>query len=390
VSDLERAWGWVDHLRHGGTTPWSAWRGGPGEAAGDGRRRPVPGAQQLELLRHLNSTASLAGSSVPPALAERVLTASAPGRGRPDLELDGAVDPRRFGPAPVDPGTLPLDELVRVATGLLAEDLERAGADLPAPRLDDAGRYRDVPARPGRPRRWRTPYLLGGDPWLADPARHHLVARGRPPGGRDATAVVVGTDLARMLVDAWTARCFGDGAPPWRQFVAEHVRSGSLPPRADLARAARRWASRVGPQRVAVVLDPDLLPPLVGVRRALPRRPDLAAHATELARRTGPSLGLLVTPPRVSQLLVEVLLPRLADVPGDPLVVPAGRVRWVRRQAQRQREAVLAGGYAVHGHLDLLLPRGHTGVPEPSEDAVLALALRLLLEDVDGRDGGVR
>lgn len=376
-----RAWAWVDHLRDGGTTTWSVWSGpaGPATPVGDSRGPLLAGAQQLELLRRLNVVARH-GSPVPPALATRVLTASAPGRGRPDLELVGAVEPSRFGPRPVDPGALPQEELIRVATGLIAEDLVDRAAELPEPRVDRSGRFVDAPVAQRRPRRWRAAYVLAGDPWLVDPARHHLVSRGRPAGGRGAVAVVVGTDLATMLADAWTARCFGDGAPPWRDFLAAQVRRGSLAPRADVARTAGRWATRLGPERVAVVLDPGALPSRVGLRRPLPTRPRLAAHAVELARLTGPALGLLATPPRVSQLLVAVLLPRLAGVPGDPIVVPAGRVRWVHRQAVRQREAVGAGGYAVHGDLDLLLPRGSAGVSEPSDQAVLDLAITLLLE----------
>ena len=45
----QRAWGWVAHLRDGGTTPWQAWKG-----QGESRGRYLPGAQQLELLRRLN------------------------------------------------------------------------------------------------------------------------------------------------------------------------------------------------------------------------------------------------------------------------------------------------------------------------------------------------
>lgn len=382
-----RAWSWVRHLRAGGTTPWSTWPESTPTAGGSGVTggSTLPGAQQLELLRRLNVAAGgpPPGTGVSQPLVQRVLTASAPGRGRPDFQLVGAVPEPRFGPGLVDPGALPVDELVRVATGLLAEDLVVRGADLPDPRLDRAGRYRDVPHRPRRPRlprRWRPAYLLGGDPWLVDAARHHLVAQGRPPGGRDAVAVLVGTDLGTMLVDAWTARCFGDGAPPWREFLAGLVHEGRLPPRADLAGTAARWSRHLGPERVAVVLDPVHLPRLVGVRRPLPRRPGLAAHATELARQVGPALGLLVTPPRVAQLLIELLLPRLAAVDGQRLVVPAGRERWVRRQARRQREALLGGDYPVHGDVDRLRPVGRAGVPQASLEAVLDLALRLLLE----------
>ena len=109
-----RAWAWIAHLRAGGTTPWRSW-----SSTDAARRGPyLPGAQQLELLRRLN----LAGRPSP-TLVERVLAASAPGRGRPDLELVGVDEDRRFGPPAVDPAELPDDELLRVATGLLALDL---------------------------------------------------------------------------------------------------------------------------------------------------------------------------------------------------------------------------------------------------------------------------
>ena len=109
-----RAWAWIAHLREGGTTPWRDWS----SFSADDQGRYLPGAQQLELLRRLN----LAGHPSP-ALVERVLAASAPGRGRPDLELVGVDETRRFGPPAVDPAELSDDELLRVATGLLALDL---------------------------------------------------------------------------------------------------------------------------------------------------------------------------------------------------------------------------------------------------------------------------
>ena len=99
-----RAWGWVAHLRDGGTTAWSAW--GSGAGADEQFGRYLPGAQQLELLRRLNQ------QQLPsPELAGRVLSASAPGRGRPDLGLVGVLPASAFGPPPGDPSALPADEL---------------------------------------------------------------------------------------------------------------------------------------------------------------------------------------------------------------------------------------------------------------------------------------
>ncbi|KQW47483.1 hypothetical protein ASC77_13590 [Nocardioides sp. Root1257] len=352
---LRRAWGWAAHLRDGGTTPWRDW-----SAEGAAHGRHLPGAQQLELLRRLN-----ASGPVPAALAGRVLEASAPGRGRPDLELAGSVEPLAFGPPPVDPADLDADELLRVATALLAEDVH--GAGLPV-------------STPPRPRPWRTRYRLLGDPMLTDPRRVDLVSRGRPPGGRNELVLVVGTDVGQMLVDAWTARSIGSGVTPWSDWIGRAARLDELPDRIDLPRLARTAAERVGVRRVRVVLDVDALPKLVGVRRPLAAAPALSADAVELARRTGQVLALLAVPAERRALLRQVLVPRLAEHPGPALVLPPRRARWARERARTMRDAVVRAGYPVLGDPDGLLPVERPGVTQPSDAGVLALALRLLLE----------
>ncbi len=369
-----RAWGWVAHLRDGGSTPWRSWAG---EAEPQGSY--LPGAQQLELLRRLNAEAP-----VSPALAARVLAASAPGRGRPELLLEGAAAPSPHGLPPVDPARLPDDELVRVAAGLLAEDLSAA----------------TVPSPPRATRRpWQRPYRLVGDPWLADPIREGLVAAARPPGGPRATVLIAGTDLATMLTHAWALRCFGPGAPPWAEWLDEALRPGRLPASVDLVRSARHWSERVGPRRLTVVLDPTAVPRLAGAPRRRARAitdrvPAVPADAAELARRVGPVLGVLVAPERRELLLRRVLLPRLAGA-GPTLTVPPDRLRRVRRRAARVRDALLEGRYAVHGDPSALLPRsaagptGPTGpaTTEPDGAAVLSLALRLLREPGPAGEG---
>lgn len=354
---IRRAWGWVGHLREGGTTPWASWSG-----SGPANGLVLPGAQQLELLRRLN-----AAGAVPPDLATRVLDASAPGRGRPDLELVGVVGRRPFGPPPVDPADLPDDELLRVAAGLVAEDVLAAG-------LPD-------PVAPGLVRPWRPRYRIVGDPLLADPRRDDLVRRGRPPGGRGALVLVLGADLGQMLVDAWTARCLSYGAAPWPQFLARARRRGLVPRSIDLPRAAETWGGRVGVRRVRVLLDLDEVEPLVRVRRPLATFPTLSADGVDLARRVGQVLGLLAVPPQRRALLHQTLVPRLADHPGAPLVLPERHRPWVADRARRMRDRLLVGGYAVHGDPDSLLPVDRAGVTEPSDAGVLALALRLLLEN---------
>lgn len=355
-----RAWGWVDHLLDGGTTAWTEWTG---SAAPGGL--VVPGAQQLELVRRLN----LAGSPSP-ELVRRVLATSAPGRGQPDLELVGEVTPSPFGPRPVDPAALPDRELLRVAAAVLAEDV------VDAPRRPRARGRR----RPWRPRR---AYRLAGDPELTSAARSWLVARGRPPGGRAPVVAVLATDLGRMLAHEWTARAFGSGVRAWGPWLARLARPGAdLPPRVDVARVARDWAHRVGKHRVHVVVDPEALGDLVGVRRSPPFPTAPAVAVPDLARRVGVVVGLHVPPAERTRLMRDTFRAALAGTPGEPLVLPEEHRDWARARAERMIEAVSAAGYPVHGDLRGLLPGDLPGASAPRSAQTLALAVRTMLDAV--------
>lgn len=367
----ERAWGWVAHLREGGTTAWDAWTG-----LGQSRGRYLPGAQQLELLRRLNA-AGRPGR----ALTEAVLAASAAGRGRPDLELTGAGPEPAFGPRPVDPAGLPAGELVRVAASVLADQLVDAG---PLP-----------PVVRARPTWWRRGYRIVGDPELADPLRDQLVAHGRPPGGREPVIVVVGADLATMTAHAWTNRAFTEGVLAWPGWLGLLHERRALPPRADLVAVARTWERRVGKARVHVVLDPAAVAGLAADRKALTVPLTLPGEAGELARRVGSVLGLLVLPDVRESLLSRRLRPRVErEIPriggARPLVVPEPHREWLEAAAERMRRQVRRAGYAVHGDLDTLVPRwpdtdsGSDGPPAPSPEATLDLAVRMLLDRTEG------
>jgi hypothetical protein len=373
TANTAAAWLWVDHLRGGGTTPWAAWLASAADAD-DPRRgdRLLPGAQQLELVRRLNTAGRPA-----PELVERVLVASAPGRGRQDLELLGAVEPLAFGPPPIDPGTLSADDLVRVAVGLVAEDLVSTASAAGPPEV--------------KVRRWRTRYRLTGDRWLAEEMRAELVGQGRPPGGRGAVVAVVGTDLATMVAHHWMASCFSDGVVAWSDYLARMRRRGRLPRRVDLAVTAARWAAELGGAgHVRVVLDPAHVAKVVGVRR-LAVLPDVAADAAELARRTAGALGILVTPPERAALMRTVLRPRLAGVPGPRPVVPHQHREWLEEQTRLVQRGLRAGDYPVVGDLDALVPRWPDlpAVDDATQpDRVLSLALDLLLDPATG--GGAR
>lgn len=371
ASGQAAAWAWVEHLRDGGTTAWSRWRAQSPQVGFDAARgRHLPGAQQLELLRRLNQRGAPSSR-----LVERVLTASAPGRGTPDLELDGAAPDSRFGPRPVDPEQLPTAELVRVASGLIAADLV---ATVPAKAATSGERD---PVRRIRALLTRRRYRLVGDPWLAEPIRAALTRHGRPPGGRGARVYVLGTDVQTMVADAWTARCLAEGGPSWPDWLRGLRRRDETPPRIDLAAAVDQW-TRHSPGRVEVVLDPDLLPGLLRYpSRWQPTVPSLSANAVELARRVSVPLGLLVLPRERARLLRGPFAEWLSrSAPGAPLAVPASSEDWLRAVGARLRGSLLEAGYPVHGDPAVLEVRGLRAGASPEDDGVFEVAARWLLE----------
>ena len=350
----DRAWGWVAHLRDGGTTPWRAWAG-DAPAAGPS----LPGAQQLELLRRANQ-AGRPGAE----LADRILTVDPPRRARPGLPLlDGPAVPEH-GPRPTDPGTIRDQELTRLAAVLLADDL--AGHE---PRAAPRGWVRP----------WRVRYHLVGDPEHVEPLRRHLVARGRPPGGYGGRVVVVGTDTGRMLVDLWTAHCFRHGSVPWSAWFDRRAARGPLPGPIDLVDLARRERRRPGPNRVHLVTDPRLAARLLGVRRGPGAPASMAASAVDLGRRVSSVLRPMAEPGARARVIAEVLRPVLAEAPGLPLVVPARHRAWVREEAERLHQELARTRYPVHGDPALVLPVDRAGVERPDVAETLELALRLLL-----------
>ena len=360
-----RAWGWVAHLRDGGTTPWAEWRT-PGEPSG----AVIPGAQQLELLRRVNQAA---GGRVEAALADRVLRATAPGRGLPELELVGAELDARFGTPPVDPARIAPAELLRCAAHLVAQDLVRMGP-VPASAPTGTGGVRSLLRR----RR-----VLLGDPWLRSELTRELTARGRPPAP-SGRAIVVGADLPTMLADAWTNACFERPAAPWGEWLGHWGNRRGLPPGLNLARVARSWGEQHGSSRVEVWLDERDLPRALGVA-GLPaaRRP--GRTAAELSRRVAFSLSLMIPIAERPRLLREGLLPRLRDdlFDTDLPVVPAEARGWVQDRSARLAGQLAEAGYPVRGRPWSAAPAEPVGRPEqqgPSEvDGALDLAVRLLL-----------
>jgi hypothetical protein len=190
-----------------------------------------------------------------------------------------------------------------------------------------------------------------------------------------------------MLAHVWTARAFGAGVRPWRDWLAVEARRRVLLPRIDLAGLADAWVPRVGAGKVHVVLDdPRLVARLAGARRLSLSVPELSADAVELARRTAPVVGTLVAPEVRTALMWHRLRPVLAAYDGPPLRVPTRHRGWLTEQTADLRRRLTAGDYAVHGALTD--PVDRAGVTAPDEGGVLALAIRVLLGPTIGPQAG--
>jgi len=356
VTSAARAWGWVAHLTSGGTTPWADWSG-DAPAAG-----LLPGAQHLELLRRLNQA-----GPAPAPLIERILHSGAPGRGQQELDLVGVAEPTRYGAPPVDPAELPDDELVRLASGVLADLV--VSAPEPAP----------VPNR--RPRLFRREYRLVGNRLTADHLRAALVRDGRPPGGPHPVVLVLVGDLGAHVADTWAARVRRGFAPHWDDWIHGLAERPGLPNGLDPLAQALTWADRVGPGRVHLVFGTSAAGPLLGARGLTP--PQRLSHAAlDAAGHTKGVLRLLVADAERERRLRGVLLPWLeaGDTPTLPGPVVPRRFRgWLESEARRIRGGLEAAGYAVHGgELDQLLPAEPVRTAGPSDGEVLTVMLRTL------------
>ena len=393
VSDpLERAaWSWVDHLLRGGTTTWAAW---VAEAAVDATDAPrpagldaLPGAAQLELLRVL---VEAGGGPLDEALALRVLRRPAPGRGPVDLPLgwpgEGQVTADGFhhrSAPPTDPGSLDVEEVLRVAAGVVADLLlEEPPAPPPAPPARTRARRR---ARPGLPRRGPSVWVEG-PPRTREAVRTELAAAGtrlhvprlRWRGGRtlpDRVLVVV-PPLERGLLEVWEARSVAGAARRWEQWVQELHGSNRLPPSVRARTVALWWSERIGADRVQVLVRPgsDAAGDLTALEVDVVRR----VNSVLVLHRRGDDRAALAS--RLGERLQG--LGDAIGVPGpDQLRVPPSQLPWLRSWSARITDGLSRAGYPVDGDLASLRPRppaeGDVHSLDPRE--VLALMTALLL-----------
>lgn len=326
---------WQEHLRAGGATPWREFAGAglqPGARPGS--------AVHLELIRRLDSNLPDFAS-----LADLVLATATPGRGRVDVPVMGDPSPRVGAPA-VDPARVDVEELLRLATAVLAPLV------LAAP---------PAPSRPAPRGQWfARRFRVWGPPVARRQLRDALLARGwreTPSGG---TTFVLGSPVNDGVAQVWAQRVERGGMVTWprlwRRFEARDRLPSSLDHRTLLA-TARALGGRVESMEGTTGELADQARARLGLD--LDGAPDLVA--VDLTRRLN---AVLTT--RVPDRDRPALAPRVASVVGvsaDPvtsLAVPAGRLAWALRQPGPPAD------YAQHAG------RGPQTVPA---DRVLELAL---------------
>ncbi|HET6651326.1 MAG TPA: hypothetical protein VFH10_01695 [Nocardioides sp.] len=380
---------WVEHLRAGGTTSWADWVRDTTDAvrpvAASDRPGRLPGAGQLELVRRLGLEYAESPGRLPrgsfTALADRALGRSGPGRGLPDLPLalPGADLTSSVGAPPTDPGSLPVDELIRHGVGLLADLLVDAGP-VPWPSV----RRRRVLARHA--------FHLAGAPVTTSGVRASLAAAGRVEGGWSPEVVLFAEPLDEHLAQVWSTRVQHGVPVRWETFAGRWARRDALPPSADLPAIASFWAAKVGAARVHVVVSDGVEAALpwaarvVGTRR--PPRPALGVDpiplspaATDLLRQLNRVLNVRVVEAARAGL-VRRAIDLLPGGDGTALALPPRHRDWTERRAERVARELGAGGYPVHGDLARIAPR-HAGAAAPRRPDVLTLVLATCLRTAE-------
>ncbi len=363
---------WADHLRSGGTTPWWVWVEEEHPAAR--ALHPLPDAVHLELVRRLN----LAGGEDAAGLFERILAIASPGRGLVDVPLPWPEAPPRFGTPAIDPGRLPVEELIRLAVGVLVHLLPEVPPRAPGPEPHPW------------PMPWRRRFRLHGSPGTAAGLRRVLLAQGLVETDRRPTDIVVARPVEVMMAEHWAANTRAGGIVKWSTLWRRAEATGRLPGRIDVASVAERLLDRQ-PERarrrgtVHVVVAREAEDAAALAARVLGARHDTVARGvdqaqTDLLRRVNRLTALTEGPARVRDLVVrlDAALAGLPDLPGQvpPPVVPAAARSWAEAQAAATADRLRAAGYAVHGDLDALAPSDQRlpGTVDRTRTLELALA----------------
>lgn len=311
-----RAWGWRAHLLAGGVTPWREFTGPAAAPAAEF----FPGAAQLELARRFNEVGSR------PDVVRRILETGGPGRGRQELPLPDAGLERSWGPAPVDPQDVPVEELIRSGLGVLVESL---------------GALRLPPPTPAPRERWFDRFR-----------GHGVLALPLAP-------------LDQLLYDAWVARVRQGPVMKWSEWTAKLARIDRVPHELRFEQRATQWLATGFRRRV------ELSPP--------DPTPRVHPAATELVRRLHPLLAGLVPAAQRRELSATVLAPWLgAHAGGRELVLPRAVRPWALELADRIAADVRRAGYPVRGDVTVLHEIALQGRAKPKPAEILAFTLQVL------------
>jgi len=225
--------------------------------------------------------------------------------------------------------------------------------------------------------------ILGG----ATKAQIRRLVDSLAPG--EVHVVFTARDLARQLVSDWQEHIKHQHTITLEAFVDELIEHGrdAQPPFGemfwglhDAEYVLQRWADVVPRERIHVItvpaprtpgntlwhrfcsvtgLDPDRYS--LEVRRS---NPSLGRAEAEVVRRLN-KLVRGVQPPHYDALVRLRLTNKTLTGQGGRLVLPDGRMPWVRKRSEELIDALASSGYDVVGDLDDLMPR-----PEDHEDYV--------------------
>ena len=278
---------------------------------GSPRLCPVPGAQQLELLRRLNLAAVECPAQRRPRprahSTRRPGARRARGRTRPGRPAPGRARASRLRRGPGRPAAISAHELLRVASVLLADDLVALGAD---------------PVATSWPRPWRRRVRLVGDPLVSAATRRTCWGGVVPRAGRGRSSwrSAAPRRAARPHLDPALLRDRRDAVGRVAAVLAR-ARPAARPRRPRRVRTplGRAPALRPGRHRPR-----PAAPPGRGTRCPPVRVP--GADQAELARRVAAVVGLRVARHERPGLM-RTLQQRIPDSGVAPVGVPARRAR---------------------------------------------------------------
>ncbi len=378
---------WAAHLRAGGTTPWSAWRPSIADPGGDpggdsSLLHPLPDAIHLELVRRINLAAGPDARGLG-GLADRVFATASPGRGLLDVPLPWPGRPRRFGTPARDPSSLPEDELVRLATGVLAHLLPDVASPTPQ-------QHRTRWSAP-----WRRRFLLHGSPATVAAVRRSLLAQGLVETPWRTTHVVIARPVEVMMAEHWAETVRNGGILKWSAIWRRAEAAGRLPGQIDVTAIANRLRHRRREAlHVVVAREAGTAAELAAeVLRARPPvlKVTVDAALSDLLRRLNRLTALTQGPAHVRGLsrTLVTLLDESTLGSGDVAepAVPPSSLPWAREVAAASAEQLRDAGYAVHGEPDALAPTDHRlpGIVDRERTLELAVTacLRVWPQGVD-------